>query len=88
MELGLAMIDSQPSSRFQLVVSDLVMPETGGQEWAKRLHQTAPELQILFISGYPNEQRASDPPPAAPHFLQQPFAPSTLLAEVRRIHDT
>ncbi|MCC5887600.1 MAG: amino acid permease [Gammaproteobacteria bacterium] len=56
---ALAILDSQPPSRFQLVISDLVMPEVGGRELAERLRQTHPYLKILFISVYPNDSAAS-----------------------------
>ncbi|MGE5925874.1 MAG: response regulator [Gemmatimonadota bacterium] len=63
------------------VLSDVVMPGMGGRELAAELRQRWPDVPILFMSGYTNEEiihrglLGPDEP-----FLQKPFPPSALAA--------
>ncbi len=63
------------------VLSDVVMPGMGGRELAAELRQRWPDVPILFMSGYTNEEiihrglLGPDEP-----FLQKPFPPAALAA--------
>ena len=62
-----------------LVIADVMMPEMGGSELARRLAVERPGLPILFLSGYTDDEitlRALGPPSA---FVQKPFTPGTLV---------
>ena len=48
----------QTSASFDLVVSDVVMPEVSGWELGRRLRTRHPQLPILFVSGYSPEELA------------------------------
>ena len=48
----------QTSTAFDLVVSDVVMPELSGWELGRRLRTRHPQLPILFVSGYSPEELA------------------------------
>lgn len=39
-------------TNFQLLLTDVVMPQMSGFEVAKRLHEAVPSMKILFMSGY------------------------------------
>jgi len=74
--------------RFELLVTDVVMPGMNGWELGKRLRQRWPGLRVLHVSGYTED--VADPggagePGAA--FLQKPFLPADLLASMRRLLD-
>jgi CheY-like chemotaxis protein len=73
---------------FDLVVSDLVMPQMGGLQLADAVWGHSPEKRVLFISGYPEktpgDQVAS---PARSQFLCKPFTRAELLTKVREILD-
>jgi CheY-like chemotaxis protein len=71
-----------------LVVTDVAMPEIGGRELAARLHERAPELPILFMSGYTGEEVTERGmlPLGAP-FQSKPFAPDALASRVRHLLD-
>jgi len=68
---------------IHLLVTDMVMPETRGDELAEQLTAVRPNLRVLIMSGYTDQdgggRRAA--------FLQKPFAPSALVAAVRRALD-
>ena len=63
------------------VLSDVVMPGMGGRELAEALRKRWPDVPILFMSGYTNEEiihrglLGPDEP-----FLQKPFPPAALAA--------
>jgi two-component system cell cycle sensor histidine kinase/response regulator CckA len=46
------------STAFDLVVSDVVMPELSGWELGRRMRTRHPQLPILFVSGYSPEELA------------------------------
>ena len=78
----------EKGGRIDLLLSDVVMPETSGAELAKRLSAKNPRMKILFMSGYIGDDivrqgiQQTDVP-----FLQKPFAPLTLARRVREILD-
>ncbi len=63
---------------FDLVLTDIVMPEMNGRQLAERVTELRPEARILFTSGYPR-----DPFDAEAAFLQKPYTVDEL---VRRVH--
>jgi two-component system, cell cycle sensor histidine kinase and response regulator CckA len=71
-----------------LVITDVVMPEMGGRELARRLAGLRPSLPVLFISGYPGEDviQRGLLEPGAP-FQQKPFTPDGLARKVREMLD-
>jgi CheY-like chemotaxis protein len=71
---------------IELVVTDIVMPGMNGQELARRLAVTRPNIKVLFVTGYADDvlsQHGSQTPPTA--YLQKPFTPGTLLGKVREL---
>jgi DNA-binding NtrC family response regulator len=71
--------------RFDLVITDVVMPETDGRTLGRLIGERHPGLPVLYVSGYPEHDmfhRGSPSPPLAP-FLQKPFTQVALVAMVR-----
>lgn len=59
---------------FDLLVSDVVMPEMGGSELAQYLSERSPRLKILLMSGYSETSiRDSGVLQRNAHFLPKPF---------------
>ena len=72
--------DEDPS--LDLVVSDVVMPGLGGLGLARALHDSRPDLPVLFISGYTERPGDGFLDPGV-ELLQKPFTASQL---ARRVH--
>jgi PAS domain S-box-containing protein len=71
---------------IHLVVSDVVMPGMNGRTLVERLRQIRPEIRVLFMSGYTDDEvmrRGIVDRQAA--FLQKPFTPDQLAAKVREV---
>ena len=71
---------------FDLLITDIVMPDMYGPEMAERMRQARPDLPVLFISGYDpaaRERRGAPAPGGA--FLQKPFDASTLDQKIREV---
>jgi len=45
-------IVSSDTIGFELLVSDVVLPEMNGKELAKRIREHLPDIRVLFMSGY------------------------------------
>jgi YesN/AraC family two-component response regulator len=71
-----------------LIITDVVMPEMGGEKLAEKLREQYPESRILFISGYPDSLVHGDGSlKAGRELLQKPFTPSALAKKVREVLD-
>lgn len=69
---------------IDLLLTDVVMPWTGGVELAERFAALYPRARVLFMSGFP--ERAAQLVRAVGSdagFLAKPFTPEALLRMVR-----
>jgi signal transduction histidine kinase/ActR/RegA family two-component response regulator len=81
--LGLTLLKEQ-TTPFDVIVTDVVMPELSGPDLARAARKLDATLGIVFMSGFPEamlDAHASDFAGAA--FLAKPFAPSALVGAVR-----
>ncbi|MEO7647164.1 MAG: response regulator [Gemmatimonadaceae bacterium] len=69
---------------IDLLVSDIIMPEMGGLELARRVAIDFPTLPILLISGYSDSHELGQSIPAGLDLLQKPFSGTELTAAVAR----
>lgn len=74
---------------FDLVFSDVVLPDRDGLQLIEELLSLRPQLPILLTSGY-TDQRAQWPliQESGFHFLQKPFGLSDLLPAIRKALET
>jgi hypothetical protein len=69
---------------IDLLLTDVVMPETSGVELAKFVQQVRPEIKVLYMSGYTdNRISGSWELDRSIAFLQKPFTAATLARKIR-----
>jgi two-component system, cell cycle sensor histidine kinase and response regulator CckA len=73
---------------FDVLVTDVVMPQMGGQQLAEHLRAQTPALKVLFISGYTDSVLTRDGVlKPGMTLLQKPFTPGQLVQRVRDLID-
>ena len=72
---------------IHLLLTDMVMPEMGGRELAEQIRKSRPEIQVLFMSGYPANEQGDAEPLNEDNFVAKPMTPKELGRRVRRILD-
>jgi CheY-like chemotaxis protein len=77
-----------PDEHIDLLMTDVVMPEMGGRELAKRVHALRPRIPILYLSGYIDDALLRHGLlREGSFFLRKPVAPHVLALNVRQILD-
>jgi PAS domain S-box-containing protein len=82
------MLAGDRSVGIDLLVTDVVMPEMNGRELVETLHDRRPDLKVLYISGYTDDevvQRGISGSEVA--FMRKPFAAEELVRRVREVLD-
>jgi len=88
-EEALQYVESHPRERFDLLLTDVVMPRLGGEQLAEQLTADDPALKVLFISGYTNSAKLTQSRlHAEERILTKPFAPSLLARQLRAALDS
>tara|TARA_R110001606_G_scaffold300380_2_gene448104 strand:- start:1959 stop:4400 length:2442 start_codon:yes stop_codon:yes gene_type:complete len=72
--LGLLAVQANEEQQFDMIVSDVVMPNMDGPTMAKHVRKNYPELPILFMSGYAEEQLRKSIDLDKVSFLPKPFS--------------
>lgn len=83
---GLSAFEEIKQTNFDLLLTDIVMPEMDGIELARRASELDPGLKIMFITGF--AAVALHPDSKAPKdakVLSKPFHLRELVAEVERL---
>ncbi len=80
---ALRLLKKDPERRFDLLLTDVVMPSMSGKQLADELRSLQPEVRVLFMSGYADEY-------LGPYgvledgidLIEKPFSMSTLARKV------
>jgi two-component system cell cycle sensor histidine kinase/response regulator CckA len=86
---GLRVARQLKGERIALVITDVIMPQMGGQAMAEWLQTANANLKILFTSGYTDDAITQKGVlQTGWEFLPKPYAPGTLVRKVREMLDT
>lgn len=84
---GTAAVPLLEREHFDLLLTDIVMPEMDGIALAQRASIIAPDIRVMFITGFAAVSlRASREQPAA-KVLSKPFHLRDLVLEVERVFE-
>jgi CheY-like chemotaxis protein len=70
---------------IDLLLADIVMPETSGPALADELVTMYPELKVLLMSGYPEAAALEAQLDSGHPYLEKPFTPASLLEKMRTV---
>jgi signal transduction histidine kinase/ActR/RegA family two-component response regulator len=77
---------SEFDGTIHLLVTDVIMPHMNGHELASKLAVVRPDMKILYVSGY-SDNDIGDHGVLDPRYelLQKPFTPQTLARKIRDV---
>jgi len=70
---------------IDLMIADIVMKGMRGTELGAAISQTRPSMEILYVSGYPDEYAEEVERQERARFLQKPFTAPALLTAIGRL---
>ena len=73
---------------FQLLLTDIVMPEMDGIELAQKAATIAPAMRVMFITGFAAVALKAGKAAPSAKILSKPFHLRDLVAEVDRLFQT
>lgn len=79
-------LDVERARRIDLMLSDVMLPGQNGFEVARLIRQRSPQMRILFMSGYVNQNAArADEFDLGTMLLQKPFTVADLMVRVAEV---
>ncbi len=74
-----------PDSEFELLITDVMIPQGSGHVLARSLAARKPELRVLIVSGYSGSQAIEGIDPARVRFLTKPFGSAELTQTIAEL---
>jgi two-component system, cell cycle sensor histidine kinase and response regulator CckA len=71
------------SEQVDLLLTDVIMPGVSGQELAHLARTRWPEIRVLYMSGYSDQDLENLLDDAS--FLQKPFTPAELMTKIKEL---
>jgi two-component system cell cycle response regulator CpdR len=84
---GVTALELLQKESFDLLLTDIVMPELDGIELAQRASTLYPDMRVMFITGFAAVTLQSGAVPPDAKVLSKPFHLRDLVAEVDRMFD-
>ena len=81
-----AAVDLAQTLPVDLLLTDVVMPELGGDDVAALVRRARPDTRVLFMSGYP-DRVAGRKIDVEGNFIKKPFSRDELARKVREVLD-
>jgi len=75
---------ARPAPTFNLLLTDVVLPEMSGMHLAQRAAKLRPGLRVVYMSGHIDPRAGHAALPAGAVLLRKPFPPDELARVVRR----
>jgi PAS domain S-box-containing protein len=72
-------------ARFELLLTDVIMPKGNGPELAAKICALRPDIAVLYMSGYTDRAIRLQDQIGGANFIQKPFTPSALGAKLREL---
>ncbi|QUV86129.1 response regulator [Chloracidobacterium aggregatum] len=80
-------IIQQQAGRFDLVVTDVRMPNVNGVQLASSIWETYPDLPVLFISGYADRDDTRQSFAFRDNLIYKPFTAAEIVEKVKSMMD-
>jgi two-component system cell cycle response regulator CpdR len=84
---GTAALPLLQQESFELLLTDIVMPEMDGIELAQRASEIAPGMRVMFITGFAAVALKAGVGPPHAKVLSKPFHLRDLVAEIDRLFE-
>jgi two-component system cell cycle response regulator CpdR len=84
---GTAAIPLLQAEHFDLLLSDIVMPEMDGIELAQRCSEISPGTKVMFITGFAAVTLKANREAPQARVLSKPFHLKDLVLEVERVFE-
>jgi two-component system cell cycle response regulator CpdR len=84
---GTAALPLLEQESFELLLTDIVMPEMDGIELAQRASEIAPGMRVMFITGFAAVALKAGVGPPHAKVLSKPFHLRDLVAEIDRLFE-
>jgi two-component system, cell cycle response regulator CpdR len=81
---GTAAVPLLEMERFDLLLTDIVMPEMDGIELAQRCAEISPDTKVIFITGFAAVSLKANREAPQARILSKPFHLRDLVMEVQR----
>jgi CheY-like chemotaxis protein len=77
------LVASKPEARYDLLLTDVVMPGMNGKEVADAISSLLPDIKIAYMSGYTDDAIVSHGVlEEGIHFIRKPFVREDLVNKV------
>ena len=83
---ALRLLSERPEGCFDLLFTDVVMPEMGGRELADQIRPLCPQTKVIFCSGYTEDAVFhSGGLERGVYFLQKPYTVAGIAQKVSEV---